>query len=115
MLSVAAHSPVFVVETPASFRCGKNGMVGLCREVYNLEPMDGAYIVFRNRTGTQLRVIFYDGDGMWLCTKYFSKGSVKSWPVGSGVSNATARDLAVLLWRGSVGGASFPEFWKKMA
>ena len=115
MLTVSPLSPVYVVDVPASFRCGKDGMVALCRDVYNLEPMNGAYILFRNRTGTQLRVVFYDGDGMWLCTKYFSKGSVRNWPSGSGVSQVSARELAVLLWRGHVGGASFPEFWKKMA
>lgn len=114
MLSIAPKSPVFIVNAPVSFRCGKDGMVGMCRDLFELEPMDGAYIVFRNRIGTQIRVLFYDGDGMWLCTKHFSKGTVKSWPLESGITSSSARELAVLLWRGNIGGASFPELWKKL-
>ena len=29
-------------------------------------PLDGAIYVFRNRTGTTLKLLCYDGQGFWL-------------------------------------------------
>ena len=91
------------------------GEFEVCRDLLHLEPMDGCYIIFRNRAGTMLRVIFYDGDGFWLCEKTFSKGSIEKWFDGDGVSPISARELSVLLWRGDLQKAQFPKFWKKMS
>jgi hypothetical protein len=30
------------------------------------------------------------------------------------LAEVTARDLAVILWRGDVRGAAFPSFWKRV-
>ena len=116
MIQVAPGTPIFVVNQPVSFQCRIKGMVGLCRDVLEIEPMDGAYFVFRNRAGTMLRVLFYDGDGFGLCEKRFSSGRVKGWQNADGsLSTITARELAVLLWHGDPASASFPSLWRPVA
>ena len=116
MIPLAPGSSIFVVNEAVSFACRLNGMLGICRDVLAIEPMDGAYIVFRNRKGTMIRVIFYDGDGFWLCEKRFSQGSIRHWCGRGGViTSVTARELGVLLWRGNPAGAGFPSLWKKLA
>jgi hypothetical protein len=115
VIQVAPNSTIFVVTKPIRFIGRLKSTVGICRDLLEIEPMDGAYIVFRNRMGTMLRVIFYDGDGFWLCEKTFSKGSLPPWNnTPNGLSEITARELSVLLWRGNLKGANFPELWKKM-
>ena len=37
-------------------------------------------IVFRNRAGTALKILCYDGQGYWLCTKRLSQGRFTWWP-----------------------------------
>jgi IS66 Orf2 like protein len=33
-------------------------------------PVDGAIYVFRTRAGTTLKLLAYDGQGLWLCPNY---------------------------------------------
>lgn len=114
MIQVSPNATICVVSTPVSFAGRLKSTLGICRDLLQLEPMNGCYIVFRNRAGTMLRVIFYDGDGFWLCEKTFSRGSIKKWFDGDGISQVSARELSVLLWRGDLQKVQFPKFWKKM-
>jgi transposase len=38
-------------------------------------PLDGAVYVFRTRAGTTLKLLAYDGQGFWLCTKRSRRGA----------------------------------------
>jgi transposase len=42
--------------------------------------LGGTVYVFRNRTGTTLKLLVYDGQGFWLCTKRLSHGRFSWWP-----------------------------------
>ena len=57
----------------------------------------------RNRKGTALKVLMYDGQGFWLCHKRLSQGRFPWWP--SGASDAAqqlaAHQLSVLLAAGN--------------
>ncbi len=116
MIQVSAGATIYVAEQPVRFTTRLKGTLAVCRDLLAIEPMDGAYVVFRNMAGTMLRVVFYDGDGFWLCEKSFSKGRIGAWSeTGRPFAQVSARDLAVLLWRGDVQGASFPGLWKKVS
>jgi transposase len=55
-------------------RKGIEGLAAVCRQALGDNPLDGAVYVFRNRTGTTLKLLAYDGQGLWLCTKRLSQG-----------------------------------------
>lgn len=114
MIQVSPGATIHLVGEPIKMNSRLKGTLGICRDILNLEPMNGGYVVFRNASGDRLRILFYDGDGWWLCEKIFSSGRLRYWSECTGVSEITARELAVLLWRGSPAGAKFPEFWKKV-
>lgn len=42
--------------------------------------MSETLFIFRNRRGTGLKVLAYDGQGYWLCYKRLSVGSFRNWP-----------------------------------
>lgn len=116
MIQTSPGQPIFVVHEPIKFNGRLKGTLAICRDILRLEPMDGCYVVFRNASGTMLRIIFYDGDGFWVCEKTFSKGHIVHWPKQScSFSAASARELMVLLWRGNPHASAFPEFWHKIA
>jgi transposase len=74
MLQLTPQSRIFVALAPVDFRKGIDGLAALCRRAFSQNPLDGAIYVFRNRTGTTLKLLCYDGQGYWLCTKRLSAG-----------------------------------------
>jgi transposase len=95
VIQVSAGATIYVAEHPVRFTTRLKGTLAVCRDLLAIEPMDGAYIVFRNVAGTMLRIVFYDGDGFWLCEKTFSKGRLGSWSeTGLPLAQISARDLA---------------------
>ena len=66
MLQLTPQSRIFVALVPVDFRKGIDGLAALCRRAFGQNPLDGAIYVFRNRTGTALKLLYYDGQGDWL-------------------------------------------------
>ena len=115
LINVTAATEIFVFHDPVNFNMGFAGMIGFCRRILDLEPMNGAYFLFRSKLGQQIRVLTYDGDGWWLATKKFSHGSVRYWPKTlEAMSQIEAREFLLLLLRGDLQGARLPELWKKI-
>jgi transposase len=69
MLQITPQMKILVAVEPADFRRGIDGLARLCRETLQHDPFVGAVFVFRNRKGTALKVLTYDGQGFWLCHK----------------------------------------------
>jgi transposase len=102
------------VET-VDFRKGIDGLVGICRGPLQMDPFSGCLFVFRNRRGTSIKILMYDGQGYWLCQKRLSKGRFTWWPKedeGS-LRSLAANQLQTLLWNGEPDKAKAP-LWKKI-
>jgi transposase len=68
MLQLTPHSRIFLALEPIDCRKGIDGLAAVCRQALGDNPLDGAIYVFRNRSGTTLNLLAYDGQGFWLCT-----------------------------------------------
>ena len=80
MFQASPHSPIYLAIEPVDFRKGIDGFCGVCRQKLEQEPIEGAFFLFRNRTGKMIRILAYDGQGFWLATKRFSQGKLRWWP-----------------------------------
>ena len=67
MLQLTPQSRIFLATAPVDFRKGIDGLAAVCRQVLGDNPLEGAVYVFRNRAGTALKLLLYDGQGYWLC------------------------------------------------
>jgi transposase len=113
MLQLTPQSRIFLAIEPVDFRKGMDGLAAVCRQVLVENPRSGALYVFRNRAGTTLKILVYDGQGYWLCTKRLSQGRFLNWPSAPGASaHLAAREFAVLLWNGSPVCAAMAEDWQ---
>jgi IS66 Orf2 like protein len=68
MLQLTTQSRIFVATEPVDFRKGIDGLAAVCRRALGDNPLSGALYVFRNRAGTTLKILCYDGQGFWLST-----------------------------------------------
>lgn len=80
MIQLTPQMRILVAIAPADFRRGIDGLAGVCRQSLSTDPFSGAVFVFRNRRGTAIKILAYDGQGFWLCQKRLSKGSFRYWP-----------------------------------
>jgi len=103
MLQITPQMKILVAVAPADFRRGIDGLARLCQETLRQDPFVGAVFVFRNRRGTALKVLMYDGQGFWLCHKRLSQGRFPWWPAAGdgGAQQLAAHQLAVLLAAGN--------------
>lgn len=92
MLSFAGSLKVFVALEACDMRKGFNGLHALITERLGEDPRGGALFVFSNRRHTRLKVLYWDGTGLWVMTKRLEKGTF-SWPQ-SVEGNATKLRLA---------------------
>src|SRR5512146_2945081 len=92
MLQITPQMKILVAVEPADFRRGIDALARLCQETLQHDPFVGAVFVFRNRKGTALKVLMYDGQGFWLCHKRLSQGRFPWWPsAAEGGRNAWPR------------------------
>ena len=116
MVQLTLHSRIFLATHPVDFRRGIDGLAAVCRKVLGEQPVSGPVFVFRNRSGTALKILFYDGQGFWLCTKCLSQGRFHWWSHSEGPSSRlSARELLVLLWNGSPAQAGMAQDWKQLS
>jgi transposase len=116
MLQLTPQTRVFIAYQPADFRRGIDGLAALCRQRLGEDPMGGAIFVFRNRRGTSLKLLCYDGQGFWLCQKRLSQGRLNWWPASAQASEPlSARELQILLWNGNPQAAALAEDWRRVA
>lgn len=116
MLQLSPQSRIFLATEPVDFRKGIDGLAAVCRLVLGDNPLSGALYVFRNRTGTALKILLYDGQGFWLCTKRLSQGRFTWWPQGAEASaRLAARELLILLWNGHPQQAEMAADWRQLS
>ena len=83
MIALTPQLPVLVATAPADFRQGIDDPARRVRQVLADEPLSGALFVFRNRRGTAIKLLVYDGQGCRPCRKRLSQGRFRHWPSGA--------------------------------
>ena len=112
MIALTPQMGVLVAVAAADFRCGIDGLVKLCRTQLNADPMRGTLFAFRNRRGSSVKLLVYDGQGFWLCQRRLSAGRFRYWPKsGEATTALQAHELAVLLRGGDPGATQAAPTW----
>jgi transposase len=79
MLSFTGGLKVFVALEPVDLRKSFSGLEGLVRERLGEDLRQGALFVFTNRRHSRLKILCWDGTGLWLLIKRLEQGTF-SWP-----------------------------------
>jgi len=81
MLSFPGSLKVFLAVQPADMRKGFNGLYALVTERMAEDPRQGALFVFTNHRYNRIKILYWDGTGLWVMTKRLEKGTF-AWPKG---------------------------------
>jgi transposase len=63
MLQLSPQTRILLATEPVDFRKGIDGLAAVCRRALTEQPLNGTLFVFRNRAGTTLKLLCYDGQG----------------------------------------------------
>lgn len=102
MLSLSPATRVFLATQPIDGRKSFNGLSVLVKETLQQEPTSGFLFIFLNKARTRLKVLFWDGSGLILCTKRLEAGRFAA-PSGEGPSQCLRPEELTLLMHGIEG------------
>jgi transposase len=116
MIQLPPQSRIFLATEPVDFRKGIDGLGAVCRQRLGDNPLEGAVYVFRNRSGTSLKLLLYDGQGYWMMLKRLSPGRFAWWPNSADARGPlSARERIILTWNGNPDRAQMAQDWRRGA
>jgi transposase len=90
---------IYLAAGATDMRKGFEGLYGLVRDRLALEPLSGHVFLFSNAQRNRLKLLFWDGSGLWVCAKRLEKGRF-GWPAAEGGQSKIVlshEELALLL------------------
>lgn len=97
MFALSSATRVFLAAGVTDMRKSFNGLYCLARHQLHQDPQSGHLFVFCNRQRNRIKILFWDGSGLWVCAKRLEKGRF-SWPSpGQGRDAISTQDLTLLL------------------
>jgi len=79
MLSFSGSLKVLVAVEACDMRKGFNGLATLVEQRLGEDLRAGALFVFSNRRHTRIKILYWDGTGLWVMTKRLEEGTF-AWP-----------------------------------
>ena len=99
MFGLGAATRIYLAVGSTDMRKGFEGLYGLVRDQLGLDPLSGHLCLFCNKGRNRLKVLYWDGSGLWICAKRLERGRF-SWP-GDGEQSArvtlSQEELSLLL------------------
>ena len=98
MIVPGSATRIFLAPGHTDLRRSFDGLYGLVQSQLAEDPKSGHLFLFCNKPKTRLKVLCFDGSGLWVCAKRLERGRF-TWPgaeVGSKV-RLCSEELALLL------------------
>lgn len=80
MFGLGAATRIYVAAGTTDMRKGFEGLYGLVRDRLQCDPRSGHLFLFTNAHRNRLKVLYFDGSGLWVCAKRLERGRFH-WPV----------------------------------
>jgi len=90
---------IYVAAGATDMRKNFNGLFGLVRDHLGCDPESGHVFVFTNARRNRLKLLVYDGSGLWVCAKKLDGGRFR-WPDADSTVKKlvlSSEELALLL------------------
>jgi transposase len=94
-----AATRIYLAVGVTDMRKGFEGLYGLVRDRLQCSPLSGHVFLFCNAARNRLKLLVWDGSGLWVCAKKLSRGRFR-WPeprAGEAKVVLSPEELAMLL------------------
>ena len=79
MFGFGPATRIYVATGATDMRKSFNGLYGLVRDPLGCDPESGHVFLFTNARRNRLKLLVYDGSGLWICAKKLDGGCFR-WP-----------------------------------
>ena len=79
MFGFGPATRIYVAAGATDMRKNFNGLYGLVRDQLGCDPASGHVFLFANARRNRLKLLVYDGSGLWVCAKKLDGGRFR-WP-----------------------------------
>jgi transposase len=118
MMPVGPATRIFLAAGATDLRKSFEGLSDLVRHRFGEDPLSGHLFVFANRPRTRLKLLYWDGSGLWCCAKRLEKGCF-SWPrtvpEQTGALRIVAEELTLLLSGIDLDKTRARQWWRQAA
>jgi transposase len=90
-------SAVWLAVEAVDMRLGMDGLSLRIQQALGRAPCDGTAYAFSNRRHTRLKLLCWDGNGVWLCQRRLHRGHFVWLQVGDAVCEITAAQWQYLI------------------
>jgi transposase len=99
MFGFGPATRIYLASGATDMRKSFEGLYGLVRDRLLCEPRSGHVFIFCNAQRNRLKLLFFDGSGLWVCAKRLERGRF-AWPQSGdcdGKVVLSQEELALLL------------------
>ena len=99
MFGLGPATRIYVALGATDMRKGFDGLYGIVRDRLGLEVRSGHLFLFANARRNRLKILYWDGSGLWSCAKRLERGKF-TWPQAVDQSDRVAlshEELALLI------------------
>lgn len=101
MMTFGATQRIYLAVEPVDMRKQFNGLWALAQEKLREDPFSGALFVFTNKDRTRVKLVWWDGTGVWVAAKRLEKGRF-SWPALNGLAKVDLEPAALTMLLGGI-------------
>jgi transposase len=97
VLGLGAATRIFVATGATDMRFGFNGLYALAAGQLQQNPQSGHLFLFANKRRDRMKILFFDGSSLWVCSRRMEKGRLH-WPSSEdGRAQLTREEFALLI------------------
>lgn len=117
-MSVGWATRIYLAAGATDLRKSFEGLSDLVRHQFHEDPLSGHLFVFANGRKTRIKILYWDGSGLWCCAKRLEQGCF-SWPktaeLASGATRILGEELTLLLGGIDLEKTHRRPWWRKAA
>ncbi len=119
MFGVGSATRIYLAVGATDMRKSFEGLSGLVREKLQEDPLGGHLFLFCNKGRSRLKILFWDGSGLWVCAKRLERGRF-SWPETAGETECprvrlSQEELTLLLGGIELSRTRRKNWWRRAA